>query len=98
MAAPIVTRAALTQIRRLVTQAHANRPVVHIIWEAQKVDNTRGPNGETVWKRLSEGRWIIFVLDFAAPDLRKCADTPTVKAHGIEWADLFCDRYKRTIQ
>ena len=71
---------------------------MHITWEAQKVDNTRGPNGETVWKRVSDGRWKLFILDLAAPNLRECADTPTVNAHGIEWADLFFDRHQQTIQ
>jgi len=94
MAAPFITPAALAEIRRLLASEKAKRPVVHVSWERQKADNLRGPNGESVWTRGSEGKWNVFVLDYESSDLK---DDPTVKAHGLELSNIFLDRYGRQI-
>src|SRR5687767_3057435 len=98
MAAPRIAPAALTQIRRLVVERKAQRPVVCVSWESEKVDNKRGPNGETLWHKVSDGHWNVFVVDYAHPHSAKLTDCPVTTAHGLEFADLFFDPRGRELQ
>ena len=97
MAAPHVTLAALTEIRRLVVNANAKKPVVYVGWEADKVDNRRGPSGANVWTRVSEGKWIVGILDYENPDLPGLKDGPTIKAYDLEFFAIVVDRYGRQV-
>ena len=97
MAAPVVTPAALAEIERLTAQKSYSRPVVHIAWEPQKADNKRAPDGANVWTRVADGQWIVFVLDYDDPELRE-DNAPMVKAYGIEFLEIFRDRYSKRIE
>jgi hypothetical protein len=100
VAVPQITLAALAEVRRLVAGSNGSRPVVHVGWEAAQIDNMRGPNGETVWTRLSEGKWTVFVLDYDDPDFPRVKEERerTIRVHDLEFCDIFLDRYGRPLR
>jgi hypothetical protein len=97
MAAPVVTPAALAEIKRLAARKNYSRPVVHVSWEPQKAENKRAPDGTNVWTRFAEGHWVAFILDYDDAELR-ADDAPTVNAYGFEFLDIFRDRYSKKIE
>jgi hypothetical protein len=97
MAAPELTSAAAAEIGRLVHESKHARPVVLITWDTGGVDNLRGPSGETIWKRVSDGGWLVFVVDYKDLNLDE-ANARTTIADGYEFLDIYRDRYGRQIE
>src|SRR4051812_47493938 len=97
MAAPRITPAALAQVRQLVVERKAQRPVVCVSWEREQIDKSRGPAGETLWRR-SDGRWNLVVIDYADSQFTAVTNCPIARAHGLEFADLFFDPEGRELQ
>ena len=96
MAAPLLTPAALAEVRRLVAREKYEKPVVHVWWEPRQGDNERGANGENVWTHIHDGCWSVFVLDYDDPD-NKVVDAATIDVDGLEFLNIFRDRNARPI-
>jgi hypothetical protein len=87
MAALRITEPALAEVRKLVAAAEAIRPVVFISWRPRQADNRRGSNGQAVWTVLSEGQWVVGVLDYDDPEVKDVfKDFPTQNAYGLEFS------------
>ena len=87
MAVLRITEPALSEVRKLVAASAAKRPVVCISWPPRQADNRRGGNGQTVWTVLSEGQWVVGVLDYADPEVHDVfKDFPTQNAYGLEFS------------
>ena len=98
MAVLQIAPAALAELRRLVMESSARRPVVSVSWERPWVDTKRGPNGETLWNRVSDGKWNVCVHDHENPHFPKPPDWPLTKVHELEFVDLFFDPQGRALQ
>src|SRR5438094_6276990 len=98
MAAPQIAPAALAELRRLVKESSARRPVVSVSWERPWFDNKRGPDGETLWNRVSDGKWNVYVFDYENPRLPRRPDWPLTSVQGLEFVDQFFDPHGRELQ
>jgi hypothetical protein len=87
MAVPELTSAAIREIKRLVDNCACLRPVVIVAREGRKVENRRGPNGETIWDVIAEGSWMVVVFEY-----NPVRDANTITAYGLEFSDAFLDR------
>jgi hypothetical protein len=86
MAAIRITELALLELRKLVHAAEARRPVVSISWQPRQADNKRGSSGANVWTFVSEGQWVVGVLDYEDPEIREVfKEFPTQPAYGFEF-------------